>query len=193
MELYWLPVGAGKLSPPRKWSLWLWEAADAALHRRPRKQLLHAGLKIRTPDAVTRTIELMPDFLPGSEAPAITGPVGVRWAGRWKYFRYRLACEAVERLPDEEFAVEPATLLGDGEVARRLLGLAAETPAFTWGRRAAGTHEMWTSDSAISWLLLRAGIALDGVAPPAYGRAPGWSAGVELAEVASRRGTPVTV
>ena len=187
VDLYWLPVGAGKLSPPRKWSLWLWEAVDAALHRRPRKQLFHAGLKLQVPDGQVFTIELMPDFIPSSTPPAMTGPVGFRQAGRWRFFRYRLSCEPVTRLPDEEFAVGPPFRLGEGALATRLLGLAPTLPAHTWGRRVKGTHEMWTSDSAISWLLLQAGVPLDGIGPPAFGRAPGWWAGVELADQAKQR------
>lgn len=190
VDLYWLPVGAGKLSPPRRWSLWLWETLDAALHRRSRKQLLHAGLKLQVPDGGVFTVELMPDFIPSTTPPAMTGPVGFRFAERWRYFRYRLSCEPVTRLPDEEFAVGPPIRLGDGALAARLLELAPTLPAYVWGRRVKGTHEMWTSDSAISWLLLHAGVTLEVVGPPKFGRAPGWSAGVELASESRKASSP---
>lgn len=180
VDLFWLPVGAGKLSPPRKWSLWLWEALDAATHRRPRKRLLHAALKLGDLDGTIYTVELMPDFLPATVPPAMTGPVGFRGAGRWRFFRYRLSCEPVERLPDEEWAVESPTRLGDGTLAKRILQLAPSVPAHVWGLRAKGTREMWTSDSAISWLLLQSGVSLEGIGPPAGGRAPGWSAGIDV-------------
>ncbi|MEO8540744.1 MAG: hypothetical protein ABI577_13475 [bacterium] len=181
VDLYWLPVGAGKLSPPRKWSLWLWEALDAATHRRARKRLLHAALKLVDLAGTTFTVELMPDFLPGTVPPAMTGSVGFSAAGRWRFFRYRLSCEPVERLPDEEWAVQSPSRLGDGNLANTILALAPTAPPYVWGLRAKGTREMWTSDSAISWLLIRAGVSLDGIGPPAGGRAPGWSAGIDAA------------
>ena len=57
-------------------------------------------------------------------------------------------------------------------------------PAFrtvTWGRDELGTGDMWNSNSLISWLLARSGHDTDAVAPPAGGRAPGWSAGLMVA------------
>ena len=41
---------------------------------------------------------------------------------------------------------------------------------------------MWNSNSVIAWLLA-AGLPMDGIGPPAGGRAPGWEAGL----VAARR------
>ncbi len=67
------------------------------------------------------------------------------------------------------------------EVVRRVLDLGPLVPRHVWGRRVAGTREMWTSDSVISWLLVRAGIDLANIAPPAGGRAPGWYAGLAIA------------
>jgi hypothetical protein len=40
------------------------------------------------------------------------------------------------------------------------------------------TGDMWNSNSLVAWLLARAGIDTEDVAPPARGRAPGWSAGL---------------
>jgi hypothetical protein len=40
---------------------------------------------------------------------------------------------------------------------------------------------MWNSNSLISWLLARGGIAVEAVGPPAGGRAPGWRAGLVVA------------
>jgi hypothetical protein len=181
VDLFWLPVGAGELSPPRKWSLRAWEALDAAVHRRQRKDLVHGALKVADPSGTVYTVELTPDFKSDPQVAVMTGPVGLRFLGRWRWFRYRMAVQTVERLPDEEWAVVPPLRLGDGAMAQRILELAPKVPANTWGLRAKGTPEMWTSDSAISWLLIRAGISLEGVGPPAGSRAPGWSSGLAAA------------
>lgn len=178
MDLYWLPVAAGKLSPARKWSLWVWEALDAAAHRRPRKKLYHSALKLADDAGRVHTVELMPDFAAEAYPPAVTGPVGFRGADRWRWFRYRLSCRPAECLPDEDWTVA-VVRVGDGAAAARVIESAPSVPRHVWGRRAAGTNEMWTSDSAISWLLLKAGVPLDGTAPPPEGRAPGWFAGIE--------------
>jgi hypothetical protein len=42
---------------------------------------------------------------------------------------------------------------------------------------------MWNSNSVIAWLLASSGLPMDGIRPPAGGRAPGWEAGL----VAARR------
>ncbi|NUQ55671.1 MAG: hypothetical protein HUU14_07290 [Dehalococcoidia bacterium] len=182
LDLYWLPVAAGKLSPPRKWSLAAWEAIDAALHRRARGALYHCALKARTETGETYTIELTPHFAGGPVAPAMTGSVGFRLAGRSRFFRYQLLCMQAESLPDEEWAVtDPVRLPADGEAVRRVLAVAPSAPPHTWGRRVRGTHEMWTSNSTISWLLLRSGVDAKQIDVPVGGRAPGWSAGIEAA------------
>lgn len=183
LDLLWLPVAAGKLSPPRRWSLAAWEAVDAALHRRTRGALYHCALKARTETGETYTIELTPHFANGPVAPAMTGAVGFRLAGKSRFFRYQLLCMEAGRLPDEDWAVaDPIRLSTDGEMARRVLAVAPSAPAYTWGRRAPGTREMWTSNSTISWLLVMAGLDATLVAIPAGGRAPGWSAGIDAAQ-----------
>ncbi len=176
-----MPVGAGT-SRFQRGSLRLWEAFEAARARRPRAALFHSALKLVSEDGQTSTLELTPAFAGGQESPLLTGPVGFRGAERWRLFRYQLRCLPVARLPDEEFVVEsPTTLSTDCALIPRILALAPTIPAYTWGRRVAGSDEMWTSDSVISFLLVRAGVDLSAVAPPKGGRAPGWRAGVALA------------
>jgi hypothetical protein len=41
---------------------------------------------------------------------------------------------------------------------------------------------MWNSNSMIAWALARAGQDMDAIGPPPGGRAPGWSAGLVLAQ-----------
>lgn len=189
VDLYWLPVGA-ETSRFQQASLRLWEAIEAARSRRPRAMLFHSALKLAAgPDRVY-TIELTPAFIGSPVPPLVTGPVGFRGADRFRLFRYQLRCLPGATLPDEQWAVEsPVRLTDDCETVRRLLALAPAIPRYVWGRRVDGTREMWTSDSVISWLLVRSGIDLSAVSPPRGGRAPGWYAGLSIArrEPASHR------
>ena len=174
VDLYWIPVGAGTRFQRR--SLLLYEAVMATVGRRPRSVFYHAALKVGLEDG-SRTIEVMPVPSHQTELAAFTGAVGIHGAGRFRLFRYQLLVHR-EPLPDEEWAVEsPVRLSEDCAVARRILDLTPSLPNHTWGRRAPGTHEMWTSDSAASWLLVRAGIEVTTIQIPTGGSAPGWNAG----------------
>jgi hypothetical protein len=55
-------------------------------------------------------------------------------------------------------------------------------PTPTWGRDEFRTGEMWNSNSVVSWVLTSSGVPLRGVEPPRGGRAPGWHAGIVIAE-----------
>ncbi len=186
IDLFWLPVGAGT---PRaqQFSLACWEAVAALLSRRKRAALYHPALKMRQ-GAVTYTLELTPVFVGEPAAPAMTGPVGLRAAGRFKLFRYQLRCYEADSLPDEEWAVEsPIRLSTECELVERIREAAATVPPHAWGRRAPGTHEMWTSASVVSWLLTECGIDAGAIALPRGGRAPGWQAGLEVAGLSGGR------
>ena len=41
---------------------------------------------------------------------------------------------------------------------------------------------MWNSNSVIAWLIARAGLDAHAIQPPFGGRAPGWNAGLVVAE-----------
>jgi hypothetical protein len=145
-------------------------------------RLVHAALKLACADGRVLTLEMTPAFVGGTEPPLMTGPVGFRGADRLRLFRYQLRCLPVATLPDEQWAVDaPVVLAADCGLVERILELAPALPRHTWGRRLPGTREMWTSDSAIAWLLVKAGADLAGISPPAGSRAPGWYAGVEVA------------
>jgi hypothetical protein len=177
-----MPVGAGT-SRFQQASLRFWEAIEAARARRPRVRLFHSALKLVDEAGEAYTLELTPAFIGGPMAPLTTGPVGLRGADRFRLFRYQLRCVPGDRLPDEEFAYgPPRRLTSDCEAVRRIFELAPTVPRHVWGRRVAGTKEMWTSDSVISWLLVRSGVDLGDAGPPSGGRAPGWSAGLAVAE-----------
>ena len=64
-----------------------------------------------------------------------------------------------------------------------MLELVPTVPPLVWGRDELGAGEMWNSNSVISWLIARSGLAAETIEPPPGGRAPGWAAGL----VAARR------
>lgn len=182
VDLYWLPVAAGTGSRLRMWSLAAWEAFEALRAWRPRARLCHSALKVRIANGQTHTVELTPVFRGETPPLSMTGPVGFRGADRFRLLRYQVRCTRVDRLPDEEWTLGPALRLSaDCQAASDVLTLAAAVPKHTWGLRVRGTSEMWTSDSAIAWMLDRAGIDAAAILLPPGSRAPGWTAGVEVA------------
>lgn len=92
-------------------------------------------------------------------------------------------------IPDVREAVgDPQRLSQDGDRARRLLEQVGSVPALVWGRDELRAGEMWNSNSVVAWLLVRSGLELDQIQPPAGGRAPGWEVGVRLARRQERSG-----
>jgi hypothetical protein len=63
-----------------------------------------------------------------------------------------------------------------------VLELVPAFPTRTWGRDELAAGEMWNSNSLTSWLLAGSGHQVDGLVPPDGGRAPGWAAGLVVAE-----------
>ena len=110
------------------------------------------------------------------------GPVGARWAGRFRIFRYEMRRWRDGVIPDIGEAVDsPRRLSDDVADARRLLELVPQIPTLVWGRDELRTGEMWNSNSIIAWLIARTGLDMDAIKPPQGGRAPGWNAGEVVA------------
>ncbi|MDH4346162.1 MAG: hypothetical protein OEW31_07495, partial [Thermoleophilia bacterium] len=85
-------------------------------------------------------------------------------------------------IPDVAEAVEsPRRLTDEQAVAQRLLDLVPSVPTPVWGLDELDAGEMWNSNSMISWLIARSGIAAEEIALPTGGRAPGWDAGLVVA------------
>lgn len=180
VDLYWLPLGAGGWFVRRNGRLF--EAIAACLGRRPACVLYHAALRVELPGG-TFVIEQAPvrDGLGALRGVVAEGPVGARWAGRWRIFRYEIRRWRGGCIPDVEEAVDsPRRLSADEELGERLLEFVAQVPTPTWGRDELRTGEMWNSNSVIAWVLARAGVDAAMVEPPAGGRAPGWQAGVAV-------------
>jgi len=182
IDLYWLPLGAGgnfvRLNGR------IYEAIMARLDRRPARDLYHSALVVSVPEGryVVENTPVVDDR--GLERGVVAeGPVGARWAGRFRMFRYELRCWSGGVIADISEAVDsPRRLSGDLRDARRLLELVFEMPTLTWGRDECRAGEMWNSNSMISWLIARTGLDVDAIEPPTGGRAPGWNAGLVVAK-----------
>jgi hypothetical protein len=183
VDLFWLPLGAGQRIV--QLSGGIYEAFKARNERRHRLDLYHAALEVRVPEG-DFAIELtpVPDGNGAARGVVSEGPVGSRWLGALRPFRYELRCWRDGTIPDIEYAVGcPQRLTTDPMLAGSVLSMAPAAPRLVWGRDELRTGEMWNSNSVIAWLLARSGVPLTDAAPPLWGRAPGWNAGL----VAARR------
>ena len=180
VDLHWIPLGAGGHSV--RFNGRVSEAIAAARAHRSRCDLYHAALIIEL-DGDRYTIEVAPspDADEASRGVVATGAVGSRYIGWMRLFRYEVRCWRGGSIPDLGEAVGgPHRLTIDPSVARRLLDLLPTVPRPVWGRDELNAGEMWNSNSVIAWLIACAGLPAE-LAPPAGGRAPGWSSGLEVA------------
>jgi hypothetical protein len=187
VDLHWIPLGAG--TPVVRVSGALYEILAAGRARRRPVPLYHGALDVHTPDG-HYSIELTP--VPPGDGTArgvvAGGPVGSRWLGRFRAFRYELRCWRDGAIPDLRYAVGgPQRLSGRPELASAVVRNTRQVPTHVWGRDELHTGEMWNSNSVIAWLLGTSGVPLALAAPPRGGRAPGWNAG--LVAAAARHGT----
>ena len=181
IDLYWLPLGAGGHSVRLNGRVF--EAVAALRGRRGRRDLYHSALEIRVPEG-RYVIEMAPVWSgnQGERGVVSEGAVGAHSAGRLRLFRYEVRCWREGVIPDIAEAVEsPRCLSNDLACARRLLEQVPVVPTPVWGRDELHAGEMWNSNSLISWLILRSGIDVEEVHPPPGGRAPGWQAGIVVA------------
>src|ERR1700750_518928 len=90
IDLYWLPLGAGGHSVRLNGRVV--EAVAARLHHRSVCALYHSALEMSLPHEGRFVIEQAP--IPNARGPergvVAEGPVGARWAGRIRMFRYEV-------------------------------------------------------------------------------------------------------
>ena len=178
VDLYWLPLGAGGHSV--RLNARVYEAVVAGFQRRVRRDLYHSALEVRTAhDTFVIEMAPVPDGQGDVRGVVAEGPVGARWAGRFRLFRYEVRRWRGGEIPDLDEAVESPRQLAVDPV--RILDLVPLVPVPVWGRDELRAGEMWNSNSLISWLLVRAGHPVESVPLPAGGRAPGWDAGIAVA------------
>ncbi|WP_432477952.1 hypothetical protein [Nocardioides sp. GXQ0305] len=184
VDLYWLPLGAGDTTGCVRTNGKIYEAVVSRLERRPARDLFHAALQV-TVGSTRCTIEMAPAWAGAVPEDGVVreGPVGLRVLGRSRLFRYQVRCWRGGEIPDAAAAVGgPRRVSSDPWQARQLLAAIAAFPSATWGRDELHAGEMWNSNSLVAWLLARSGHDMDHISPPATGRAPGWRAGVVVAE-----------
>jgi len=105
IELYWLPLGAGG------WFVRLngriWETIQALWQRRRPLDLYHTALVVRVPAGRFVVENCWP--IPNADGPSrgvlVEGPVGSRWLGRWREFRYEVRCWPNGVIADADEAV----------------------------------------------------------------------------------------
>ncbi len=182
IDLYWIPLGAD--AHVVRVSGKLYEALVASIHHRPPCALYHSALEVRTPEA-RYVIEQapIPDRDGDRRGVVAEGPVGFKMLGHFRLFRYEIRRWRDGTIPDIRQAVgSPVHLTDDLDRARRVLDLLPSIPTPVWGRDEFRTGEMWNSNSVVSWVLASSGVSLTSVRPPSGGRAPGWHAGMMIAE-----------
>ncbi len=182
VDVYWLPLGAGghfvRLNGR------VYEALAALIERRPARALYHSALKVRVGDQ-RFVIEMTPvvDHHGDRRGVVAEGPVGASWAGRLRIFRYEIRRWRDGAIPDVGEAVDsPLRLTDDPSLAQRVLDLVPDVPTPVWGRDELDAGEMWNSNSVVSWLLARSAIDCHSIQSPMGGRAPGWRAGLTIAD-----------
>jgi hypothetical protein len=183
IDLYWLPLGAGghfvRLNGR------IYEAVQAHRERRRRLDLYHTALEVSVPEGrfVVENAWPIPNHDGDSRGVVVEGPVGSRRFRRLRILRYEIRRWRDGVIADAGAAVSsPQRLSNDPRRAHELLEIVRSVPALVWGRDEMGAGEMWNSNSVIAWTLARSGLRTDAIAPPAGGRAPGWKAGLILAD-----------
>jgi hypothetical protein len=181
IDLYWLPLGAGGQSVRFNGKVFEWFAAR--LEHRDRCDLYHSALQVHVPEG-RFVIEQAPAWGEGSRRGVVAeGAVGAQALGRFRLFRYEIRSWRDGMIPDIAEAVDsPRRLSDDLSCAQRLLALAPQVPTLVWGRDELRAGEMWNSNSTISWLLARSGLDVESILLPSGGRAPGWNAGIAIAQ-----------
>ena len=180
VELSWIPLGAGEVVVRASGKVF--EVVSAFVQRRRPLDLYHSALVVIVPDG-RYVIEMapVPDLHGERRGVVGEGPVGTRWAARFRPFRYEIRRWRDGNIPDLQNAIATVRVEMGVTRAQRLLDLVPSVPTPAWGRDELGAGEMWNSNSVTSWLLQRAGVETGQIAPPRNGRAPGWGAGLTIA------------
>ena len=180
VDLYWLPLGAGGHSVRLNGKVF--EAVMSLVERRRPLDLYHSALEVRVPEG-RYTVESAP--VPDADARARgvvgSGPVGSRWAGRFRIFRYEIRCWRDGVIPDLGEAVESPRRLTEDEARRPATARAwrRSCPRPCGGATKYKTGDMWNSNSIVSWLLASSCLDAESISMPSGGRAPGWDAGLD--------------
>jgi hypothetical protein len=187
VDLFWLPLGAGGHFV--RWNGRIYEWFSALREQRDTVDLYHCGLMLCLDDT-TYAVEMGPVWnVPDQDRGVLCeGPVGSKRLRRFRAFRYEVRCWPGGRIPDVTEAVDsPLRTTEDPPRVAAVLRVLKEVPTLTWGRDELGAGEMWNSNSVVAWALARSGHDMDAIRSPERGRAPGWGAGLVLADRTAQR------
>jgi hypothetical protein len=162
----------------------VFEAVVARHERRVICDLYHSALEVRVPGG-RFVIEMTPiaDHNGAERGVVGEGAVGSRLLGRFRIFRYEVRRWRGGVIPDVDEAIDsPQRLTNDPDLAQRVLDLVPHVPMPVWGRDELAAGEMWNSNSLTAWLIARCGLLTESIHAPAGGRAPGWHAGLVVAD-----------
>jgi hypothetical protein len=182
VDLHWLPLGAGGRFVRLNGRLY--ERLVARREHRPAQDLYHCALTLHV-HGTTYAVEMGPVWNVSAPDRGVVaeGPVGARWLGRLRAFTYEVRCWPGGSIPDIAEAVDsPVRVSADPGQAEDVLRAVRAVPPLIWGRDELRTGDMWNSNSLVAWALASTGHDVDAVHPPTGGRAPGWQAGLVLAE-----------
>jgi hypothetical protein len=191
VDLYWLPLGAGGHSVRLNGRVFEWFAARR--EHRDRCDLYHSALEVHAPEG-RFVIEQAPAWGERGERGVVAqGAVGLGALGRFRLFRYEIRCWRDGLIPDLAEAVDSPQRLGEDPArAQLVLELVSQVPTPVWGRDELKCGEMWNSNSLIAWLITRSNLDIDAVHLPQRGRAPGWHAGILVANRGKATASPTS-
>ena len=132
VDLYWIPLGTGAQVVRASGRVFEW--VSALVQRRPPRDLYHSALAVVVPQG-RYVIEMTPIAdLNGEERGVVAeGPVGTRWAGRIRLFRYEIRRWRKGVIPDAAQAISsPVRVTDDLGRARRILDLVPSVPTPVW-------------------------------------------------------------
>jgi len=99
VELYWIPLAAG--AHIVRLSGRLYERSAALVQSRTPCDLHHSALLVSLPDRHFAIEQApIPDHKGRALGVVAEGPVGVRWAARFRLFRCEIRCWPDGRIPD---------------------------------------------------------------------------------------------
>jgi hypothetical protein len=163
----------------------VYETITARVQRRRPSDLFHTALTVQVAAGrfIVENAWPSPDADTESRGVVFEGPVFSRRLSRFRPFRYEVRCWRDGVIPDLRYATAgPQVVSQDPAQAQMVLDLVSSLPPLIWGRDERDNGEMWNSNSVISWLLCRAGLPIEEIRPPQGGRAPGWQAGIAVAD-----------
>ena len=129
-----------------RWNGRLYEWWSAWREHRAAADLYHCGLMLCLDD-IRYAVEMGPvwNVTDADRGVIAEGPVGSRWLGRFRAFRYEMRCWPGGRIPDVAEAVDsPVRTTQDPTRVAAVLDVLREIPVLTWGRDELGAARCGT-------------------------------------------------